>query len=278
MPFTVTLPGGTKNHEFEEYVQLLGKWGIHVSETSRVAEPGTPNRWLHVWQSRGEAQRFAEELKGITNDPRWVVQELRSLVCPNCHVGLEERQLVRRTWTVESCPHCRAPVRKQESWDDRDASLRHDLAAIEAWLGGVTQDAATRGRLLTVAPEEEDGRQGTYRWAITGLAVPWACAVEYRADAPGVFDVRLTSDQDGHGVMADIGFLAGVCAEHGVQPHVIESRSWVAWGGERVEMHWGARQFLATAPLSVGLFTVVFRRLEGAMRDAVARLGLGLAS
>ncbi len=125
MPFTVTLPGGTKDHEFEEYAWLLRSWRLNVVESPRNSEPGTGNRWLHVWEHRADAQRFAEELKAVTVNPGWVVYELYPLICPNCHIGLEERQLVTTTWTVGPCPNCRAPVRRSERWGPaRTAALR----------------------------------------------------------------------------------------------------------------------------------------------------------
>ncbi len=69
--FTVTKPEGTKDAEFEAYVRLLEEIGIDVSNAPRVAEPGTSRRWLHVWHSQPEAERFTRELRTRTRDQSW---------------------------------------------------------------------------------------------------------------------------------------------------------------------------------------------------------------
>jgi hypothetical protein len=77
MPFTVGYADGSiKRHEFEAYVRLLEKRGIDWSNTPRVPEQGTPNRWLYVWGDRREAEKFCEELKAETRDNKWYVREL----------------------------------------------------------------------------------------------------------------------------------------------------------------------------------------------------------
>ena len=42
--FTVTKAGGTNDHEFEAYTQLLEDIGIDVSNAPRAPEPGTNRR------------------------------------------------------------------------------------------------------------------------------------------------------------------------------------------------------------------------------------------
>jgi hypothetical protein len=279
MPFAVELPGGTNEREFEEQVRLLRTWGIHVAQSPRIAEPGTENRWLHAWQSRSDAQRFADELKAITANPGWVVYELQSPVCPNCHIGLDERQLVPATWTVACCPNCRAVVRREENGQDRDAMAREDVAAIEDWLGPLAREAASRGQSFRVTPMAEGLRQGKHLWGIAwpevaNSSLPLSCTVEYCVGTPRIFEVRLTSTHGGQVVLKNLSVLSAVCAEHGTQPHTCEQRSSVVWEGERVEVRWGAHQLLATAPLTVALFETVAKRLDRAMQDVGKRLGL----
>src|SRR5437016_1645702 len=117
------------------------------------------------------------------------------LVCPNCHVGLDERQLVTNTWSVESCPYCRAMVRRHEGfrWQRRDALVLADVAAVEAWLA-----ATAHARGLTVTRKSDREEKGEYRWEVTGLVIsgiplPWICTAMYMADSPGVCELRLTS-------------------------------------------------------------------------------------
>lgn len=73
--FTVAMPGGTKDLEYEAYVRLLNKWGIDVTDMPRVLEKGRPSRWLYAWTSREDAERFAKELRSHSRDKRWRVQE-----------------------------------------------------------------------------------------------------------------------------------------------------------------------------------------------------------
>jgi hypothetical protein len=73
--FTVTKPGGVKDHEFEAYKALLEAIGIDLSNVPRVQEPGTARRWLYVWLDRAVAQAFARELGARTGDTSWAVQE-----------------------------------------------------------------------------------------------------------------------------------------------------------------------------------------------------------
>src|SRR5262245_32020737 len=79
MPYTVAYAdAGIKRHQFEAYVRLLEKRGIDWSNTPRVAEPGTTNRWLYVWPDRDDAEAFCEELKAETGDEKWYVREVAS--------------------------------------------------------------------------------------------------------------------------------------------------------------------------------------------------------
>lgn len=203
---------------------------------------------------------------------------MTELICPNCHVALDERQLNARTWTVETCPHCQAVVRRDEGfrWQDRDALLQDDVESIEAWLRDVSRACADRGALFRVEQREGKKSGRKYRWDVAtrtegGGQSPWSCTVEYDADTPHIFEVRLTSTEDEPAFLDVPNPLLDACAEQGVQAHACESRRWVEWEGERREFRWGARQLLATAPLGVALFHAVLRRLDHAMRDALAR-------
>jgi hypothetical protein len=75
MGFTVARQDGTKDAEFEAYARLLRQQGVDLGNLPRVPEPATRRRWLYVWQSREEAQAFADELKKRTRDNAWVVVE-----------------------------------------------------------------------------------------------------------------------------------------------------------------------------------------------------------
>jgi hypothetical protein len=76
MGFTVKHAGDTRDVEFGPYAQLLHRQGVDLACMPRVPEPGTGRRWLHYWESRADAQAFAEELKKRTSDDAWEVVEV----------------------------------------------------------------------------------------------------------------------------------------------------------------------------------------------------------
>jgi hypothetical protein len=76
MAYTVGLPGGTRDFEFEAYVRLLEKKGVNVANTARAPDPTDKKRWLHAWQKKADAERFAAELRSETENARWQVYEL----------------------------------------------------------------------------------------------------------------------------------------------------------------------------------------------------------
>ena len=72
--YAVGLPYGNKDSEFEAYVRLLREQGVDVDK-ARV-EDSYGRRWLHVWDSREDAERFAVLLRRETSNPDWEVYEL----------------------------------------------------------------------------------------------------------------------------------------------------------------------------------------------------------
>jgi hypothetical protein len=77
MPYTVDYPGGgMKRHEFDAYVRLLEQRGMDWTNAPRVPAPGASNRWLYVWDDRGQAEEFCRELRRETRDDKWLVREL----------------------------------------------------------------------------------------------------------------------------------------------------------------------------------------------------------
>ena len=73
--YTVRKPGPSTDREFQAYIDLLEEIGIDVADGPRTPEPGAANRWLYVWRSRPQAERFARVLGGRLRDPSWAVHE-----------------------------------------------------------------------------------------------------------------------------------------------------------------------------------------------------------
>lgn len=79
MPFTVNRNDGcTKDAEFEAYSRLLRQQGVDLGNLPRAPEPDTGRRWLYVWDSQEDAQRFADELQRRTRDKAWVVERVEA--------------------------------------------------------------------------------------------------------------------------------------------------------------------------------------------------------
>ena len=73
--YTVRKPAGNTDKEYEAYTELLEEVGIDLANAPRTPEPGTTNRWLYVWKSRPQAERFARVLVERLRDPSWSVHE-----------------------------------------------------------------------------------------------------------------------------------------------------------------------------------------------------------
>lgn len=75
MGFTVTRPVGTRDAEFEAYVRLLRQQGKDLGKLPRVPDPQNPKRrWVYVWNTKEEAQQFADDLMEETGDNGWHVE------------------------------------------------------------------------------------------------------------------------------------------------------------------------------------------------------------
>ena len=72
--FAVGLPGGTRDVEFQAYGRLLKDRGIDLDKP-RV-EDSFGRKWLYVWDNRGDAEKFAAQLRKETRNPNWEVYEL----------------------------------------------------------------------------------------------------------------------------------------------------------------------------------------------------------
>jgi hypothetical protein len=117
MPFTVAYQdAGIKRREFDAYVRLLEKRGIDWSNTLRVPEPGTTNRWLYVWSEEQDADSFCEELKEETRDSKWYVREIAANTLASSG-PLARVLILMRTHTIGADfslhPHSRTLIRRR---------------------------------------------------------------------------------------------------------------------------------------------------------------------
>jgi hypothetical protein len=74
MPYTVVLPGGTSNDDFDAYIRIMRQQGVDRGHTLRTLEPETGARWLPVWKEEAAAERFAEALRKHSRNKAWRVE------------------------------------------------------------------------------------------------------------------------------------------------------------------------------------------------------------
>jgi hypothetical protein len=189
------------------------------------------------------------------------------IVCPQCQSALNEREIVLKSWTFESCPHCGAEIRKRESfqWTNPLAILQEDVDTIAQWL-----DEVAETQHLVVTPNREKEGQGDYLWTIADPKLVWSCEVYYSAKRPNIVEIRLISDKGINVVASAKDKLPLVCADHGVQAYgdyTTDLRT-----GE-VTGQWGALQLINTSKLPPELFVSVSKRLAKAMEDATVTFG-----
>ncbi len=77
MGFTVShVHGMNTQPEFEAYARLLNQRGVNLGKLPRSPDPATGQRWLHVWNTREQAESFADELNRRVRNNNWSVVEV----------------------------------------------------------------------------------------------------------------------------------------------------------------------------------------------------------
>jgi hypothetical protein len=107
MVFTVGLPGGTRDFEFEAYVRLLEQEGVDVANTRRVVDPVTGKRWVYAWANKADAEQFAAALRQETENDRWEVHELAGVEAAPGPLGPIEILVSRRS---DGCTYSLSPT------------------------------------------------------------------------------------------------------------------------------------------------------------------------
>jgi hypothetical protein len=110
MPFTVGLPGGTRDCEFEAYVRLLEQRGINVANTPRVVDPVTGKRWLYAWENEADAQAFAAALRQETENDAWQVYPLPNVEPTSGPLGPIEIRVAQRS---DGCTYSLSPTSRK---------------------------------------------------------------------------------------------------------------------------------------------------------------------
>lgn len=97
MAFTVGLPGGARNFEFEAYIRLLEQQGVNITDTPRVVDPVAGDRWVYAWSNRATAEAFAAALRQESENEGWKVYELPGVKLSSGPLGPIEILVSRRS-------------------------------------------------------------------------------------------------------------------------------------------------------------------------------------
>jgi hypothetical protein len=73
--YSVGLPHGNGQREFDAYVQILQQQGITIDDSTQIGNP-FGRKWLHVWDDRSNAEQFANRLRQVTGNRDWEVYDL----------------------------------------------------------------------------------------------------------------------------------------------------------------------------------------------------------
>jgi hypothetical protein len=133
MGFTVTRPVGTKDAEFEAYVRLLRQQGKDLANLPRTPDPQDPRRrWVYVWNTREEAQQFADELREQTGDNGWRVE---STAAPpsNGPFGPVLIQLARRSDGSVLALHPLSLAMIREAFPDARPAAANAIINTQTW-------------------------------------------------------------------------------------------------------------------------------------------------
>jgi hypothetical protein len=167
MPFTVIHQDtGIKRREFDAYVRLLEKRGIDWTNTTRIPEPGTANRWLYVWGNQEEAEAFCHELQSETHDDKWVVRELPANVRPSPGpltpvVILMRRHSLGAEFSLH--PHSRTMIQRRFPEAKLVSSLSIELATMQDFEHQHGPRWRQIAMVLTGLNEEQLSQLGGYR-------------------------------------------------------------------------------------------------------------------
>lgn len=152
MGFTVTRPAGTKDAGFAAYVRLLRQQGKNLGNLPRVPDPEDPRRrWVHVWNTREEAQQFADALQERTGENGWRVEP--TTVSPsNGPFGPVVLQLARRTDGSVLAVHLLSLAMIREAFPDAKPAAASVVINSQIWSDYLNTQQSLTALVEQVAP------------------------------------------------------------------------------------------------------------------------------
>lgn len=152
MGFTVTLPVGTKDSEFEAYARLLRQQGKDLGNLPRVPDPENPRRrWVYVWSNEDEARKFADQLKKDTGIVQWRVEETAAPPS-NGPFGPVLIQLARRSDGLVFTLHPLSLSMIREAYPDAKPSTTNAFVDTPTWNNFLKTQGSLMDLVVNVAP------------------------------------------------------------------------------------------------------------------------------
>lgn len=152
MGYTVTRSAGTKDAEFETYLRLLRQQGKALGNLPRVPDPENPQRrWVHVWDTREEAQQFADELTAETGANGWHVEP--TTVPPSVGpFGPVRIQLARRSDGLMFVLHPLSLAMIQEAYPTAAPAASNTFVTTQTWNDYLTTHRSLRQLVAELLP------------------------------------------------------------------------------------------------------------------------------
>lgn len=190
----------------------------------------------------------------------------QSVECPACGT-LDERHLVSRSYTIESCPKCGRTVRETDRvlGTNVAAIIAAEVAEIDTWLDRYANDSSEQ-----ILKRRSDNHRDI-RWAV-GTPSEFACECCYDQRKTGFVAVRLVTKAHAATISQDPKGLTDVAARFGLQPFCARYRGQDDSNVPSTDAIWGMVQYLDTNSLSTRLLTCVAERISEAMRIAIEKL------
>ena len=186
-----------------------------------------------------------------------------ALGCPSCGVALDERALVFKSQTIESCPNCGSTVRTGDSFSGTNltAVIAGDVAAIDQWL----DDYEKKTTHKTVKRPCENTHE--LLWAV---GTPHNLAIEchYDKKRTGFVAIRAVARIQAQFGDAQMRHLPVVSSRAGLQPFAIRQHRLNSSDGASSDGVWGMVQYINTNTLTTDLLTSVAKRRNDAMQIA----------
>ena len=194
------------------------------------------------------------------------MSQVPEVICPKCKKQFAEHQLRMIQLTKESCPYCNHTIRYEEGWGSTNVQLMvaADVSAVDAWVNNHRESLGVK-----VDQRNHPTSQNTKLWSVE-TPYPCDCEIAYDLKRPNFVAVRFCTTEKAEMIEGNERLIQAACAKHGVQPHGVRHTDGITG---KVELTWGAVQYISVDTLCEELFATIFKRLDAAVTEVLGSLG-----